>query len=220
MDTLSRAEENYLKTIYHIAEPDVAVSTRLLANHVQAKDSSVTDMLKKLSKKQLIHYEKYKGVSLTDFGKQAAIEVIRRHRLWEVFLVEKLRFRWDEVHDLAEQLEHIQSRELTNRLEEYLEYPELDPHGDPIPNREGQVVDKPHLKLSQVHSHHRLTIVRVKDDSAHFLSYLNSKGIGIGDCIHIVQREVYDGSIQLKFSDGRLVHISSKVSDNILVIEN
>ncbi len=217
MSHLSQAEENYLKSIYSLSRKVELVSTRTLAQELQAKDSSVTDMLKRLSKKSLIHYVKYKGVSLTDIGLKKALMIIRRHRLWEVFLVEKLGFNWDEVHELAEQLEHIQSRELTEKLDAYLDYPEIDPHGDPIPDKDGEIVFRSQLLLSHAKANQKLRIIRVMDDSSEFLKYLDASGIAIGDDLQITQRVPFDNSLQIKFESGQELHISEKVSDNIVV---
>jgi DtxR family transcriptional regulator, Mn-dependent transcriptional regulator len=128
------SEENYLKAIYHLSkEEDESVSTNALAERLETTAASVSDMLKKLAKKELIEYKKYQGVNISEKGKRVALQIIRKHRLWEVFLVEKLSFNWDEVHEIAEQLEHIDSPTLVKRLDEFLGYPKFDPHGDPIP---------------------------------------------------------------------------------------
>ena len=133
------SEENYLKTIYHLTTSlSTEISTNAIAEMMETKASSVTDMLKKLAEKDLVHYKKYQGVFLTPKGKLAAKMIVRKHRLWEVFLVEKLDFSWDEVHEVAEQLEHIQSKKLIDKLDQFLEYPSIDPHGDPIPNAKGE----------------------------------------------------------------------------------
>ncbi|MDP5169064.1 MAG: metal-dependent transcriptional regulator [Bacteroidia bacterium] len=219
MQQLSLAEENYLKTIFALSIDGKPVNTRAIAQQLSAKDSSVTDMLKKLSAKGLLEYVKYRGVDLSANGHSAALSVIRRHRLWEVFLVQKLGFRWDEVHNIAEQLEHVQSSLLMERMEEFLGFPEVDPHGDPIPNRLGQMPRQTQTLLSEAGSGKALTIVRVKDDSSEFLQYLDASGLGIGKELTIVARIAYDGSMQLSLSDGKDVHISKKVSDQILVSE-
>ena len=220
MCALSRSEENYLKAIFSLAQQKGGISTRKIARELDAKDSSVTDMLKKLAGKGLIDYIKYHGVSLTDEGQQEALSVVRRHRLWEVFLVEKLQFKWDEVHELAEQLEHIQSTALINRLEEFLGFPEKDPHGDPIPDREGHISRLPQSLLSDAELHQALRIVRVKDDSSAFLQYLDSTGISIGSSIQICQKITYDDSLQLHFKNGKEVHISAKVAEQIVVVQD
>src|SRR6201990_2370199 len=135
MNTL--AEENYLKSIYHLSLDAVNVSTNQLAAFLNTKASSVTDMLKKLSDKGLINYTPYQGVTLTAAGEKIAVNIIRKHRLWEYFLVEKLGFKWDEVHEMAEEMEHISSNELIDRLDKFMGFPKYDPHGDPIPDCDG-----------------------------------------------------------------------------------
>jgi len=137
----SQAEENYLKAIYALQnELGMAINTNLIAKKINTKASSVTDMIKKLSVKKLLTYKKYQGVQLTDKGKKVALKVIRKHRLWEYFLVKKLNYRWDEVHEIAEQLEHIKSETLIDNLETFLKYPKFDPHGDPIPDKDGNIM--------------------------------------------------------------------------------
>lgn len=219
MNSLSLSEENYLKAIYALGGDDVSVSTRGIAQQLSAKDSSVTDMMKKLAAKGLLDYVKYRGVHLTAEGKKAALVVIRRHRLWEVFLVQKLKFKWDEVHDIAEQLEHIQSKELLNRLDEFLEFPQSDPHGDPIPDKNGDMPQQAQIVLSDAECGRSFKIVRVKDDSSDFLQYLDATGIGIGDSITPIKRISYDDSLQIQLSQGKEVQVSRKVSDQILVAE-
>lgn len=219
MISLSLSEENYLKAIYSLGGKEVAVSTRGIAQQLSAKDSSVTDMMKKLAAKGLLDYVKYRGVHLTEEGKKSALVVIRRHRLWEVFLVQKLKFKWDEVHDIAEQLEHIQSSELLNRLDEFLEFPQSDPHGDPIPDKHGDMPQQAQIVLSDAQCGKPFEIVRVKDDSSDFLQYLDATGIGIGDSITPIRRISYDDSLQILLGEGREVHVSRKVSDQILVAE-
>src|SRR5580693_6558937 len=132
-------EENYLKAIYHLSLQSESVSTNQIAASLNTKAASVTDMLKKLADKELINYTKYQGVTLTPQGEKIAVSIIRKHRLWEYFLVEKLNFKWDEVHDVAEELEHISSKELADRLDQFMGYPKYDPHGDPIPDSNGKL---------------------------------------------------------------------------------
>lgn len=220
MNSLSLSEENYLKAIYSLGGDEVAVSTRGIAQQLSAKDSSVTDMMKKLAAKGLLDHVKYRGVHLTEEGRKSALVVIRRHRLWEVFLVQKLKFKWDEVHDIAEQLEHIQSKELLNRLDEFLEFPESDPHGDPIPDKDGEMPKQAQIVLSDAECGKSFSIVRVKDDSSDFLQYLDATGMGIGDSITPIRRISYDDSLQIRLSQGKEVHVSRKVSDQILVAEH
>ncbi|OYX26321.1 MAG: iron-dependent repressor, partial [Flavobacteriales bacterium 32-35-8] len=170
MVTLS--EENYLKAIYHLGKQgSVAVSTNAIAEQMETKASSVTDMIKKLADKNLVNYVKYQGVSLTKEGRLAAASVVRKHRLWEVLLVEKLNFSWDEVHEVAEQLEHIKSEKLINELDAFLNYPEEDPHGDPIPDKDGNIKKVEKILLSQVDENQSCICIGVKDSSTDFLKY-------------------------------------------------
>lgn len=219
MNQLSLSEENYLKAIFSLGGNESAVSTRAIAQQLSAKDSSVTDMVKKLAAKGLLDYVRYKGVHLTELGLKSALVVIRRHRLWEVFLVRKLNFTWDEVHDIAEQLEHIQSPKLLNRLDEFLDFPEADPHGDPIPNQFGEMPQQTRMLLTDAACGTTFIIVRVKDDSPEFLQYLDATGIGIGDTVTPIQRIAYDDSLKMELDGKGPVHVSRKVSDQILVAE-
>lgn len=217
MIELSLAEENYLKAIFHLAQQTDKVSTRAIAQHMDTKDSSVTNMLRKLSEKKLIDYEKRYGVSMTESGNKAALTIIRRHRLWEVFLVDKLGFKWDEVHELAEQLEHIQSPKLLEKLDLYLGSPTVDPHGDPIPDASGQMIIRKHQPLSEAELHVPLRLVRVRDDSSEFLQYLDLKGLQIGTHLQVVERISYDESLTLQVVQKGNIHISEKVAQNLLV---
>ncbi len=170
------SEENYLKTIYHLTTvSDSEVSTNAIAEKMETKASSVTDMLKKLAEKDLVNYKKYQGVSLTDNGKLEAKMIVRKHRLWEVFLVEKLDFSWDEVHDVAEQLEHIKSEKLINKLDDFLGNPTEDPHGDPIPDVHGRIIKIEKQLLSELSENRSGICVGVKDTSSEFLKYLDKQ---------------------------------------------
>ncbi len=219
MDSLTLSEENYLKAIFTLGTEESAVSTRAIAQQVEAKDSSVTDMLKRLAAKGLLEYERYHGVKLSSQGQTAALMIIRRHRLWEVFLVQKLGFRWDEVHLLAEQLEHIQSAALMDRMDDFLGRPVVDPHGDPIPDRYGRMPEQFLTLLPEAHIGKPVVIVRVKDDSSDFLQYLDATGLGIGVGLTVRERIAYDESLQLSLASGREVHISRKVAEQIMVAE-
>jgi DtxR family transcriptional regulator, Mn-dependent transcriptional regulator len=211
------SEENYLKTIYHLtANSDSGVSTNAIAEMMETKASSVTDMLKKLSEKDLVNYIKYQGVSLTDKGKLTAKMIVRKHRLWEVFLVEKLDFAWDEVHDIAEQLEHIKSEELINKLDNFLGNPTEDPHGDPIPNEKGQIIKIEKHLLSELSENQLSICVGVKDSSANFLKYLDKYGIALGSKIEILGKESFDLSIRIKVDNNELT-ISNKIAGNLFV---
>jgi DtxR family transcriptional regulator, Mn-dependent transcriptional regulator len=211
------AEENYIKIIYHLtSQSGSEVSTNAIAEKMETKASSVTDMLRKLADKDLVLYKKYQGVSLTDAGRREAMSVVRKHRLWEVFLVEKLHFSWDEVHDIAEQLEHIKSETLIDKLDDFLGNPTEDPHGDPIPDREGKILKKEKQLLSELGEGLSALCVGVKDTSAEFLQYLDKQGISLGTKITISGREAFDASLRLRIGD-REISISGKVAANLFV---
>jgi len=211
------SEENYLKTIYHLTTiSDSEVSTNAIAEMMETKASSVTDMLKKLAEKDLVNYKKYQGVSLTEKGKLTAKMIVRKHRLWEVFLVDKLDFSWDEVHDIAEQLEHIKSEQLINRLDDFLGNPTEDPHGDPIPDANGQIVKTEKQLLSELSENQNGICVGVKDTSSEFLKYLDKQGISLGSKIEIMGKESFDLSLKLKLN-GRELTISNKIASNLFV---
>ncbi|CAN1489910.1 TroR Mn-dependent transcriptional regulator [Flavobacteriaceae bacterium] len=211
------SEENYLKSIYHLTvNLDSEVSTNAIAEIMETKASSVTDMLKKLAEKDLINYKKYQGVSLTDKGKLAAKMIVRKHRLWEVFLVEKLDFSWDEVHDIAEQLEHIKSEKLINKLDDFLGNPTEDPHGDPIPDAHGRIIAIEKQLLSELLSNQIGICVGVKDNSSDFLKYLDKQQIGLGTKIEVVTKETFDLSLKIKVNGAELV-ISNKIASNLFV---
>lgn len=211
------SEENYLKTIYHLTVVSNAeVSTNAIAEMMETKASSVTDMLKKLAEKELVYYKKYRGVSLTEQGKLAAKMIVRKHRLWEVFLVEKLDFSWDEVHDIAEQLEHIKSEKLINKLDDFLGNPTEDPHGDPIPNAEGQILKVDKQLLSELAENQFGICVGVKDTSSDFLKYLDKQGIALGSKIEVVSKESFDLSVKIKVDD-RSLSISNKIASNLYI---
>ena len=214
---VTKSEENYLKSIYHLGKRGShAVSTNAIADKIQTKASSVTDMLKKLSDKKLVNYVKYQGVNLTNEGKKAATSVVRKHRLWEVFLVNKLDFSWDEVHEIAEQLEHIKSDKLINELDSFLGNPTHDPHGDPIPDKEGNIPISQKLFLSQINESALCYCVGVKDSSSSFLKYLDKYNIALGTTIQVLNKEPFDESMTIKISDIELT-ISKEISNNIYV---
>lgn len=211
----SQAEENYLKTIYAL-EKDFGneVSTNLIAGKIKTKASSVTDMLKKLANKELVIYKKYQGVYLTELGRLSALKVIRKHRLWECFLVQKLQFNWDEVHDIAEQLEHVKSELLINKLDAFLRFPKLDPHGDPIPDAQGRVLLSKTLSIKDMKIGSAGIFVGVKDSSSVFLQYLNKKNLALGDKIRVIDIEPFDDSYHIETKTHRLV-ITSNVAENL-----
>ncbi len=215
--TMTLAEENYLKNIFHLeARLKSEVSTNTIAESMDTKPSSVTDMIQKLAEKDLLIYQKYKGVQLTDEGRKAAAGIIRKHRLWEVFLAEKLKFNWDEVHDIAEQLEHIQSRELIERLDRFLGYPKIDPHGDPIPDKDGHLKVGEKKALSKLLVNERGICVGVKESDADFLQYLNKKEIRLGTELEVLEIESFDGSIKIGI-DGKELFLTRETAENIFV---
>ena len=212
---LSFSEENYLKAIYALSKEEPA-STNALAEYLDTKASSITDMLKKLSQKDLVNYVKYQGTTLTDSGRSTAVYIIRKHRLWEVFLVNNLGFGWDEVHDVAEQLEHIKSPKLINRLDEFLGYPTKDPHGDPIPDADGKMPEFKPVPLSDLEAGDKAVVTGVNDSSSDFLKFLDHKGIRLGDDIIIEEILSYDRSMVVK-RNGEQLTLSEKICQNLLV---
>ena len=215
---LTQSEENYLKAVYTLSEEfGESVSTNLLAEKIESKPSSVTDMIKKLSEKDLISYQKYQGCTLTEEGRKKALLIIRKHRLWEVFLVEKLKFGWEEVHEVAEQLEHIQSIKLTNQLDDFLDNPKIDPHGDPIPDRNGVLsVSKKSVSLSELGIKEKGLVVGVEDGSLDFFNFLNRYEIGLGTEISVIEKFSFDKSILVKINN-KEVSFSSLVSNKIFI---
>lgn len=216
---VSYTEENYLKAIFALSRlySDQEVSTNQLSEHLNNKAASVTDMLKRLADKKLIDYKPYKGVRLSEKGRKAAVKVIRKHRLWEVFLVEKLNFKWDEVHDIAEQLEHVDSDKLIERLDSFLGKPKVDPHGDPIPDAAGKFGVQKSVTLSSAHLKNNLVVTGVNDHSSDFLKFLSNSEIGLGDQLRIEEINAYDRSLRVKINNKRLLFLSHKVAENILV---
>lgn len=213
---ISFTEENYLKAIYHLSGGgERAVLTNELAEAMQTKAASVTDMVKRLSAKSLIAYEKYYGVKITTQGRQQALQIVRKHRLWETFLVEKLGFTWDEVHAVAEQLEHIQSPQLINKLDAFLGFPKTDPHGDPIPDQSGKFKTLSVVGLDQVEPGRRVTITKVKDSDPELLKYLDKIGAKPGKTVQVIKREAFDKSMEVLI-EKKKVFISLDVSRNIL----
>lgn len=214
---MTLAEENYLKAIFHLElENEGEVSTNAIAESMETKPSSVTDMVQKLAVKKMVIYKRYKGAQLTEIGKKVAAGVIRKHRLWEVFLVEKLNFQWDEVHDIAEQLEHIQSEELIIRLDKYLGSPEFDPHGDPIPDKHGVMKRTEKKLLSELDKNQSGVCVGVKESAVEFLQYLDKKKISIGTKITVLGKEFFDGSMVIEVYDENFF-ISKTIAENLYI---
>jgi DtxR family Mn-dependent transcriptional regulator len=211
------SEENYLKTIYHITSSSgTEVSTNAIAEKMETKASSVTDMLKKLAEKELIVYKKYQGVLLTEKGSHLAKMIVRKHRLWEVFLVDKLQFPWDEVHDIAEQLEHIKSEKLINKLDDFLGNPTEDPHGDPIPDANGKIHKIEKLILAELNENQSGICIGVKDSSTQFLKYLDKNQITLGSKIQVLSKEEFDLSLKIKVED-KTVTVSNIIANNLYV---
>ena len=214
---MTRSEENYIKTIFHLGSKGIRdVSTNAIAEIMETKPSSVTDMIKRLSEKDLVNYKRYQGVSLTSLGTKTALGIIRKHRLWEVFLVEKLDFSWDEVHEVAEQLEHIKSDKLIDSLDRLLAYPKFDPHGDPIPDKNGSFKERDRKLLSEVPVNTAGLCVGVKDSSTTFLKFLDKNGIALGNRIKVLEIEEFDGSLNIEI-EGRKMQISNVIASNLYI---
>lgn len=211
------SEENYLKAIFHLEKQfDDGVPTNALAEMMQTKASSATDMVKRLAEKKFLHYVPYQGVRLTENGEKHAIQVIRKHRLWETFLVEKLNFSWDEVHEIAEQLEHIKSEKLTDRLDKFLDFPKVDPHGDLIPDKTGNfpVINK--VRLSQCKSGNKGVLIGV-EDSKEFLNFLDNQQISLHDFIEVISKEEFDNSFTIQIN-GKIKTVSEKTAENLFLL--
>ncbi len=218
METLSTAEENYLKAIFKICESeDKPASTNAIAHELTMTPAAVSDMLKRLSSKELVHYKRHRGVTLTDSGEQLATALIRKHRLWEVFLCDVLDFSWDEVHEIAEQLEHIQSDQLIKRLDAFLGQPKFDPHGDPIPDADGKFAKRKQLQLVALEVGEVGVVVGVLEHSAAFLQYLDKMQLGLGVQVEVLEVYEFDNSMRIALENLQELTISSKVSENLLV---
>ncbi|HAT64791.1 MAG TPA: iron-dependent repressor [Flavobacteriaceae bacterium] len=211
------AEENYLKNIFHLQQlSPQGVSTNAIAEKLETKPSSATDMVQKLAEKEVLTYIKYKGTTLTENGRKIAANIIRKHRLWEVFLVEKLNFQWDEVHEIAEQLEHIHSEDLISRLDKFLEYPSVDPHGDPIPDSNGNFKKTEKKLLSKLSKNEKGICVGVKESASDFLKYLDKRHIGIGVEIGVLEKDDFDDSMTIQVLD-ETYFITKKIAENLYV---
>jgi DtxR family transcriptional regulator, Mn-dependent transcriptional regulator len=213
----SFTEENYLKAIYKLSEKNELVTTTDIATMLNIRSATVTDMLKKLAAKKLIRYERYRGLYLTDKGRLIGVKIIRKHRLWELFLVKQLNFKWHEVHEIAEQLEHIQSDELINRLDEVLGFPKHDPHGDPIPDKHGVFGKNKMVPLAEIKPNAKFIVAGVIENSNTFLQYLDKTGIAIGDTIMVHSVEPFDNSHSISINLGKEFMVSDHVAKNILV---
>jgi DtxR family transcriptional regulator, Mn-dependent transcriptional regulator len=213
----SVSEENYIKSIYHLQQQSATVTTNLLANEIQTRPASVTDMLKKLQTKKLLEYEKYKGFRLNAAGNKIALTIVRRHRLWEYFLVTKLGFEWDKVHDIAEELEHVSSIELIQKLDTFLNYPQADPHGDPIPDVNGKMTVIKQVSIADVAVKKSVIVSSVSNQSPEMLELLKHYHIGIGTALKVNMRLSFDGSVEIKVSNYPACIISEQVAKNIFV---
>jgi len=214
----SFTEENYLKAIFKLSLSSIkGVNTNALADELNTKPSSVTDMIKKLSEKKLVNHIKYKGVSLSKEGNRIALSIIRKHRLWEVFLVETLNFNWDEVHDLAEELEHIQSDKLTDKLDQFLEFPKYDPHGDPIPDKNGNLNRHKDITLADLEADDQGIIVGVKEHSTKYLKYLESLNLLLGTNVKVNGVIDFDQSMNILVNGSESVSISNQASKNLYI---
>ncbi|MFZ9143823.1 MAG: metal-dependent transcriptional regulator [Aquirufa sp.] len=215
---ISFTEENYLKVIHRLSEATSEdISTNAVAELMQTKAASVTDMLRKLADKGWVNYQKYQGVRLSPAGEKIALSIVRKHRLWEVFLVDKMGFNWDEVHEIAEQLEHIESDELVQKLDAYLGFPKTDPHGDPIPNKEGILPELAYLHLSDIKAGKNCKLMGVAQDSAVFLQLLTKLNLSLGSKLAIIEINEFDRSFFVSINDAEPIFISHEVAKNILV---
>ena len=215
----SQSEEDYLKALYHLEIDFNSVSTNSIADYLDMKPSSVTDMLKKLAEKKFINYQKYKGTSLTKKGKLIALSIIRKHRLWETFLVDKLGFGWDQVHIIAEQLEHIKSEELIENLDNFLGNPKYDPHGDPIPNKDGEIEKMNQKLLVELKASQKGIITGVKKGTASLLNYLDKEKVKLGDSIKVIEILEFDGTYIVEINKRKLT-FSEKICQNLLLETN
>jgi DtxR family Mn-dependent transcriptional regulator len=214
----SSSKENYLKAIFHLQEEDGIVTTNALAKELQTRAASVTDMLKKLKTQKLLLYEKYQGFKLSHEGKKVALQIIRKHRLWEYFLVEKLNFGWEEVHEMAEELEHISSKKLIDRLDEFLGFPKTDPHGDPIPDSTGKLALKQQISLAELPLNVTAEVSNISDQSSEMLELLKHKAIAIGTKLEVRRKFAFDKSLELKIKNQSTITISENVAKNVFVI--
>lgn len=221
MPELSFTEENYLKAIYYLQQESINkdVSVNDIAERMSTRPATVTDMLRKLSDKKLINYEKYKKTQLSKTGNAFALQIIRKHRLWEVFLHQKLKFSWDEVHEVAEELEHIRSSKLIERLDEFLGFPMFDPHGDPIPNAAGEIKPASNTTLSESEPGKKLKLVAVKDTSTAFLQHLERFRLHINVVLVVNEFLPFDHSVMVSIDKEPAVMLSDKIAANLLVVD-
>lgn len=213
----SATEENYIKAIFHLQQVDGNVTTNEVATELNTKAASVTDMLKKLKQKKILNYEKYQGFRLSAEGKKIALNIVRKHRLWEFFLVEKLEFGWDEVHEMAEELEHLTSTKLIDKLDAFLGHPKFDPHGDPIPDMNGKMAARKQINLIDLPLNQKAEISAVASQSSELLELLKHKKIAIGTKIMVLQKFAFDHSIDIKLDKQIPFTISQQLAQVLMV---
>lgn len=214
---VSSSKENYIKAIFHLQEEDGIVTTNALARQLDTRAASVTDMLKKLKTQKLLLYEKYQGFRLSPEGRKIALQIVRKHRLWEFFLVEKLRFGWEEVHEMAEELEHITSKKLVDRLDEFLGFPKQDPHGDPIPDINGKFSLRKQVNLLEARMNTLAVVSNISDQSQDMLELLRHKGLALGTKLEVKKKFSFDSSLELKIKSQGAITISESVAKNVFV---
>lgn len=215
----SLVEENYLKALFSLADENGEVSVTELSKHLDIKMPTVNSMMKKLSEKNLVHHESYKPLKLTDDGKKAAALIIRKHRLTEMYLVEKMGFGWEEVHEIAEQIEHIHSPLFFAKMDELLGYPKADPHGSPIPDKNGRIVERIYKKLSECREGNAVKLAAVTNSSEEFLKYLNSRNLKLGASVKVIHIEPFDGSMKIQYNQTDDATLSAIVCEKLLVEE-
>ncbi len=213
----SVSEENYIKTIFHLQKKEGTVTTNELAGELKTRPASITDMMKKLKAKKLLHYQPYQGFRLTTDGSKVALGIIRRHRLWEYFLAEKLKFTWDEVHEVAEELEHVSNKKLIDKLDAYLGFPKKDPHGDPIPDAQGKIESGKKIRLPEVPLNTSCLVSGVSNQSGEILDLLKHKKISIGTVIEVRKRFEFDQSLEIRTGKQTIINISRELAENILI---
>ena len=217
---LSESEENYIKSIYNLQEKTGKVNTNSLAKFLNTSAASITDMLKKLKLKKLLEYKRYYGFSLNEAGKKEALKIIRRHRLWEFFLVTKLGMKWEKVHDVAEELEHVSSVELIEKLNTYLGNPKIDPHGEPIPDAKGNMPVLKQIALKDLPLKQNAAVSSVSNQTPEMMEMLNHYNIGIGSQIKVLKSFGFDGSLEIKLYRKPGCIISGVIAQNIFVYDN
>ena len=213
----SSSEENYIKSIFHLQQGEGTVTTNALAAQLHTKAASVTDMLKKLKAKKLLNYQPYQGFTLSAEGRRVALGIVRKHRLWEYFLVHSLQFGWDEVHAIAEELEHINSELLVEKLDAFLSFPKFDPHGDPIPDSNGKMESTKQLNLIDLELSREAEVSAVGSQSTELLELLRHKNIGIGSRLSVVKKFSFDNSIEIKIKSLPPFSISQQLAQTLFV---